>query len=103
MVAEDLEASRDPLSFVVHQGQYVPARVDVQRLLMKSVRFSKVSVIEMPVDRGVAVPVHGLEHRAAATAVELTRNQHPTVHIRIEQRQRSARGAVRDAIGPQRG
>ena len=68
---DDLEAPGDAFSFVIHQGQYVLAGVDVQRLLVKSVRFSKVSAIEMPVNRGFPATVDGLENRAAATAIEL--------------------------------
>src|SRR5207344_1525902 len=47
---DDLEAPRDAFPLVIHHGQYVLAWVDVQRLLVKSVRFPKVLAIEMPID-----------------------------------------------------
>jgi hypothetical protein len=51
---EDLEASCDPFSPVIDHGQYVLAGVDVQRLLVKSVRFAKVSAVDMPVEAGIS-------------------------------------------------
>src|SRR5687768_11536721 len=71
LVSRDhLEAPCDAFTGVIHEGQYVLARLHVQRLLVKSVRLPKVSAIEMPVERGVAAACHGLQNRAAAYTVE---------------------------------
>ena len=100
---DDLEASRDAFPFVIHHGQYVLAGVDVQRLLVKSVRFAKVSVIEMPVNRRFPASMNGLENRASAAAVELARDQHPRIRVRIQQRERAdGRRACASAIRAQR-
>ncbi len=88
---EHLKASGDPLSLVVHERQYVLARVDVQRLLVKSVRFAKVSVVEMPINRGIPLAVDRFEHRASTAAIELLRDQHAAIHVRIQQGQRTPR------------
>ena len=85
---DDLEAPRDAFPFVIHHGQYVLAGVDVQRLLVKSVRFPKVSVIEMPVDRGFPASMNCLENRASAAAVELLRESAPASSVRIQQCER---------------
>jgi hypothetical protein len=53
---EDLEAPCDPFALIIDQREYVLARVDVQRLLVKSVRFAQVSIIQVPINRGVATP-----------------------------------------------
>src|SRR5689334_5470913 len=100
---DDLEASRDAFSFVIHHGQYVLAGIDVQRLLVKSVRFPQVLTVEMPIDRGLATAGNRLENRATALAIEFLRDQHLRVRIRIQQCERGAAfGARGVAVGAHR-
>ena len=84
-------ATRSP--FVIHQGQYVLAGVDVQRLLVKSVRFAKVLAIEMPVERGFPAAVNGLENRAAALPSSSRGMSTRAFGIGIQQREGRAAGS----------
>src|SRR5262245_56074420 len=90
MRGEDLKAPCDPFPPVIDHGQYVLPGVDVQRLLVKSVRFSKVSAVDMPVEPGIAAAGNGLENRASAHAVEFARDQHARIGVGIQQGQRAA-------------
>ena len=87
---DDLEAPGDAFPFVIHHGQYVLAGVDVQRLLVKSVRFPKVLAIEMPIDRGLTPAGNRLEYRATTLSIELLGDQHLRIRIGIKQRERGA-------------
>src|SRR5207344_2557986 len=44
------EAPCDAFTGVIHHGEYVLAGLYVQRLLVKSVRFAQVSVVDVPVE-----------------------------------------------------
>ena len=67
---------RDAFSFVIHHSQYVLAGVDVQRLLVKSVRFAKVSVIEVPTNCRIPAADELPRKPFVRAAIELLRNQH---------------------------
>src|SRR5262245_27154034 len=84
---QHLEAPCDAFTGVIHEREYVLARFDVQRLLVKSVRFAKVSAVEMPVERGLGAARDGLEHRPALFAVELGWNQYAGIRVGVEHRE----------------
>src|SRR5688572_15018317 len=95
MRGEDLKVSCDPFPLVIDHSQYVLAGVDVQRLLVKSVRFAKVSAVDMPVEPGIAAARNGFKYRASTLSVELARDEYTGIDVGIQQRQGTARAGLR--------